>query len=684
MLQMMVLVISAAAVMGEPLTHGSGGMLIGTIPEKIVTGADGTITNYARNVLLPLKQTDIQVEMIPGVISADVRQLFYNDSSDYIEANYVFPLPDDATISEMIITINEERVVRSVVKERKEAKKTYEKAKKAGKRTALLNRNTGNMMNMKIANLAPGDSAEVHLVYFQTAVYDNGTYRLTVPTVVAPKYVPKDILVNPEKVSPARLEGIVENEGAPRLPPGVASDHHFSFSASFSGIEVAKVTSPSHKLTVTQSDDSLQTDITLADAVIYPDRDVVIDISVKEPESLSASFLTSGSDGDYYTTAAIVPAFDCDTVEDTGPREVVFIIDTSASMSGTPLNQAKEGIVKAMRYLRPQDHFSILEFNSEFNALLTYAVADELNLESAEKLVGDLRACGGTEFLPVINHVLDQKPADGEKRVVIFLTDGQSCQEDEVLRRIMVDKTGTRFFPVSIGSSPNMSLLRKMAEMGRGTVTSIVNEKGIADAIEVLFAKLQKPVMTDIDVKLVNSVGDKIDGIIFPTVFPDVFAGMPVKCNIYHKELNDVQLILTGTTGGERKVIRCPIPSRVIGTDAVSQMFGQAVINDLNSQLLVSEGEDERKLIEEAILDTALEFQLVCKYTSRVAVEELIEKQPDGKLRYVPVPLHTPKGMLESTAMNDVEHLLTGLGLLIVAAMLLLAAVRLRGFAVCK
>ena len=227
------LIAVAAFAQSNDMKHGAGGMMIGTVLEKVVGGGSGVVTNAARTVLLPLKQTDIQVEMIPGVISADVRQLFFNDSSEYIEANYVFPLPEDATISEMVIIINEERVVRSVVKERKEAKKTYEEAKKAGKRTALLNRNTGDLMNMKIANLAPGDSAEVHLVYFQSTQFDNGTYRLSVPTVVAKKYVPPEIWNNPELVEPERLEGIVENASAPRLPPGVASDHLFSILLEF-------------------------------------------------------------------------------------------------------------------------------------------------------------------------------------------------------------------------------------------------------------------------------------------------------------------------------------------------------------------------------------------------------------------------------------------------------------------
>jgi len=655
--------------------YGAGGMMVGTVPEKIVSGSEGTMTNLSQTVLLPLKHTDIAVEMIPGVISADVRQLFFNDSSEYIEANYVFPLPDDATISEMIVTINEDRVVRSVVKERAEAKKTYEEAKKAGKRAALLNRNTGSMLNMKIANLAPGDSAEVHLVYFQETVYDNGVYHLTVPTVVAPQYIPKEIRDDPSSVPLSKLEAIVENLQAPRLPPGVASDHHFTFSAVFSGMKVRRITSPSHALVITDSPaDPLLANITLADTLCYPDRDVVIDIAVEDPESMSASFLTSQLGDSFYTVASVVPTFEIAPAKLVRNREVVFVIDTSGSMGGDSINQAKRGIISALKYLKPQDRFSILEFNSDFRSLIEYEEANQYNLALAEQLVGELQSNGGTEFLPVIKHILARRVADNEQRMVVFLTDGQSCQEDDVLRTIMGDSSGTKFFPISIGSSPNSALLRKMAEMGRGCLTCICDIKGIANAIEILFSKLQNPVMTDIEAQLVDEWGAPVESEIYPGVFPDVFAGLPVKCNIFHKSPGNVYLKLIGNFAGEQRTLKYRLPAQSIDSPAVAQIFGQSRISDLEAQLLIADNADERKLITEAILETALDFQLVCQYTSRVAVEELIEKQPDGELRYVPVPLHTPNGMLESTATNDWLQLLIGAMLLMAATALLVTA----------
>jgi len=667
---------AAVAVAGQTRanSHGAGGMMVGTVRQRTAASIhDGLMAGSAETVLMPLKQTDIAIEMIPGVISADVRQLFFNDSGEYIEASYIFPMPEDATISEMIVTINEERVIRSTVQERKEAAQTYAAAKKAGQRTALLTRNAGNMLNIKIANLAPGDSAEVHLVYFQSAAYDNGVYHLTVPTVMEPQYIPQEIRRDPLPVPLFQMEAIIASLQASRLPPGVASDHHFSFKATFSGMELSQVTSPSHAIAVTSSAIApYLTDITLADTFNYPDRDVVLALAVKDPEGVSASFLTSELGDSFYTVASVVPVFDMVPGGQSVPREFIFVVDTSGSMAGESLEQAKRGIISALKYLKPSDSFSILEFNSDYSELISKAAAEQKNIVKAEGLVNALVSEGGTEFLPVMEYVLGSRGTADKQRLVLFLTDGQSSREDEVLRKIMADRSGTKIFPISIGPSPNTALLQKMAEMGRGCLTGIRDLNGIADSIESLFAKLQHPVMTDIAARLVDEAGSPVVSEIYPSVFPDIFAGLPVRCTIRHNALKNLYLQLNGTLAGEQRELRYRLPDQPTGSAAVAQIFGQAQITDLESLLLIAENPSERELIEGAILQTALDFQLVCRYTARVAVEELIEKLPDGVLRYVPVPLHTPRGMLEGTASGDWQQLLIGALLLMAATALLI------------
>ena len=180
--------------------------------------------------------------------------------------------------------------------------------------------------------------------------------------------------------------------------------------------------------------------------------------------------------------------------------------------------------------------------------------------------------------------------------------------------------------------------------------------------------------MTDIELKLVDGRGVELDAEIYPTVFPDLFAGLPVKCNIRHRQIAGVSLVMTGVSRGMRQEMRCPLADNIITSDAVAQMFGQALINDLESQMLVADSDAERKMIKDVIVRNALDFQLVCQYTSRVAVEELIERLPDNTIRYVPVPLHTPHGVLESTATGDFAQLLAGGCLLLLAAGLFVSA----------
>ena len=87
--------------------------------------------------MIPLVHTDATLDVRGLVAAATVTQHYENLSSIPIEAVYVFPLPHDAAVYDMEIRIGS-RIIRSRIREREEAKRSYEAAKSAGKRTALV------------------------------------------------------------------------------------------------------------------------------------------------------------------------------------------------------------------------------------------------------------------------------------------------------------------------------------------------------------------------------------------------------------------------------------------------------------------------------------------------------------------------------------------------------------------
>src|SRR4051812_737886 len=138
---------------------------------------------------VPLVHTDVAVDVRGLVAAATVTQQYANDSSAPIEAVYVFPLPHDGAVYDMEIRVSD-RVIRSVIREREEAKRVYQAAKSAGKRAALVEQERPNIFTTSVANIMPGDRIDVRLRYVQSLRWEDGRIRLTIPTVVGPRYIP--------------------------------------------------------------------------------------------------------------------------------------------------------------------------------------------------------------------------------------------------------------------------------------------------------------------------------------------------------------------------------------------------------------------------------------------------------------------------------------------------------------
>src|SRR5207245_10125250 len=138
---------------------------------------------------VPLVHTDVVLDVRGCVVAATVTQQYANNTNEPIEAVYVFPLPHDAAVYDMEIRIGN-RVIRSVIREREEAKRAYESAKSEGKRAALVEEERPNIFTASVANLMPGDHIDVRLRYVQPLRWEDGRSRLVFPMVVGPRYIP--------------------------------------------------------------------------------------------------------------------------------------------------------------------------------------------------------------------------------------------------------------------------------------------------------------------------------------------------------------------------------------------------------------------------------------------------------------------------------------------------------------
>ena len=361
---------------------------------------------------IPLLHTDAAIDVRGLVASATVTQQYANSSAMPVEAIYVFPLPHDAAVYDMEIRIGN-RVIKSVVREREEAKRVYTQAKSEGKRAALLEQERPNIFTASVANIMPGDHIDVRMRYVQPLRWEAGKMRMVFPMVVGPRYIPgtqavghlgNGLGLDTNAVPDAsRITPFVRN-------PDSRSGHDISVSVDLDpGFDSAIVQSISHQINVRRLDHGRQR-VELATGVTIPNKDFILEVQNAESKQPRVSLFlspTAETGETHFLLAAFPPSA---PPKQRMPMEMLYMIDVSGSMEGTSIEQARGALLQALDTLMPTDRFGILAFSSgygEFAAEPLPATAD--NLAAARHYVQNLQAGGGTEMLPALLHLM-RKP----------------------------------------------------------------------------------------------------------------------------------------------------------------------------------------------------------------------------------------------------------------------------------
>ncbi len=591
---------------------------------------------------VPLIHTDAKVDVRGLVASATVTQQYANSSDAPIEAVYIFPLPHDAAVYDLEIRIGN-RVIRSVIHEREQAKRVYEAAKSEGKRAALLEQERPNIFTASVANIMPNDQISVRVRYVQPLKWEDGRLRLVFPMVVGPRYIPgtqaidhagsgwaADTNAVPDA---SRITPVVRN---PESRPG----HDISVSVDLeTGFEAAAVESVSHEVNVRRLGDGRQ-HVELLGGTTLPNRDFVLEIRQAEStQAKTALFLSSG--GDSGETHFLLTAFP-PTVQPSErmPVEMLYMIDVSGSMQGTSIEQARAALLQALDRLRPNDRFGILQFNNGYQEFAPWPMAASAqNVAGAREYVRRLQAGGGTEMLPALRHLMTKPEIPGYLRHIVLLTDGDLGNEEEIIAAMRRDLGGARLYTVAIGSAPNLFLATKMAQFGRGTSTHVADINEIEEQMTQLFEKIESPVLTDLKVSF--------DGVevtdTFPQRLPDLFVGQPVVIYGRIAKGRVGTAHLSGRAGDE--IFQSSVAfdtGRATFHPGITTLWARQKVEELMDRWRES-NEEQQTEIRSSVIAHAIRYRLVTRFTSLVAVEEKIVN-PGGGSNAVSVTNELPAG----------------------------------------
>lgn len=596
--------------------------------------AFGVTADGSRHVPVPLESTEVVLDVKPGLIEAQVTQTFVNRADVALEATYLYPLPDRATVTDFELRYPN-HTVRSEVREKAAAQAAYDAAKATGKKTALLEQRDPTLFSTAVANFLPGERVEVVLRFVQPLPLTAEAIEVRFPMVTSERYFPPDFVSG----------GVGDAKGNPsRRPPDLVAEHHvYAFDIQVAGLPVKRFGS-SHPIR-TQSLGSApeRYSVALEQNITIPDRDFVLRMELRPGVALQPTVVAQHTaTGDYGLVTFFPPRRRPESVV-RPPRDVLFLIDRSGSMAGARLDSAKLGLEGCLDALEPQDRFQMVAFDDSYAFYrVEWTPAEPEEIATAHRYVRKLEIRGGTQLQPALSAALDVFERGDRQQILILLTDGDVGNGSALLNLVERKIGQIRLFALGIGPEPNATLLRQVAELGRGQARFIADDAGVARELGDLFATLDAPVLTEPRVKLLDAQGQEIEHTTFPERLPDVFYGRPVQMVYRSTKGAPAAIAIEAVENRQPVARRLALEATTLRGDALEKEFGRRLFDDTGAMLRRATTDDERALVRKEMLATALQFQLVTELTSRVAVDDRVVRDPNAPLATEPVAQYVP------------------------------------------
>lgn len=365
----------------------------------------------------PLKHTDVRAEIIGFVARTTVRQIFENDTGRKIEAVYTFPLPQNAAVDAMVLEVGPRRIV-GEIRERAEARAIYEAAVKAGHVAALLDQERPNIFTQAVANIEPGATITIEVRFAEMLKFDEGFFEWVFPMVVGPRYIPGggSALAPGQRGTDTPQVPDGSKITPPVTPKGTRAGHDIAVQVTIdAGQPIYDLSSTQHEIDVVDAKHSAgaaddtphRVTIRLRNEAEIPNRDFILRYRLATDEIGDAFLVHEDEHGRFFTLVLQPPQRVAPAQR--VPRELIFVLDTSGSMHGYPIEKSKELMRRMLATMGPRDTFNIITFAGHTAVLWDQPrPATRENVAAATTFVNTLRGGGGTEMMKAIEAALVQ------------------------------------------------------------------------------------------------------------------------------------------------------------------------------------------------------------------------------------------------------------------------------------
>lgn len=449
------------------------------------------------------KSVALNAVQITGTLAFEALQItsiqkYLNDSGKNAELIYTFPLPENATVYDFTAKIGGTSVL-GMVMEREQAFKEYDQAIRKGDSPVLLESVRPNIFQISLGQIDTNEEIEISLSYFQEIKNIDTEMRLSIPLVVAPRFIPGKPLG--DKLGPGTA---VPTDRVPDAdfisPPMCETGYLATICLHVHGnTPISSIISPSHNINIERKNECSAT-ITLKENNTRMNRDLVLNLRL-EGETAPRIIYWKNPYDEYFAYITYTP--ELPIIEKRQPKEYIFLIDISGSMEGRKLQHAADAILICLRNLDEGDFFNLLAFESEKHAFAPKSLPyNQENLDKASAWVKNLRAMGGTNILPAVQFALKQ--AGSLPKVVMLVTDGQVGNENEIINYVRKRNQNVCLFSLGFDTAVNSHFINKIAEAGNGFAEFYYPGESLKDKMLRHFARINASCMDNVKFSLPN------------------------------------------------------------------------------------------------------------------------------------------------------------------------------------
>lgn len=583
--RLLILAGAALAALVLPAICGADGLIIIDDPPAVVPG-------HFRFSPLEVSFHRVTVTVNGLVAETTVDQEFYNPNRERLEGTYVFPLPQGAQIDKLFLDIGGKMTEAELLPADK-ARALYEDIVRRMKDPALLEYVGRGAFKLRVYPIEPMSGKRIRIRYTQLLKSDSGTAEYTYP-------------LNTEKFSSAPVKDV-------------------SVKVTLDGSEPLKsVYSPTHPAEIRRDGDRRAV-VGWEGRNVWPDTDFKVVFS-RTANPLGIDLVTSrqpGEDG-YFMLLASPGIAPTGQVQ---PKDVGFVLDTSGSMAGPKLEQAKKALLFCLANLGTDDRFEIIRFSTESEPLFGSLVpADAAHLSQARSFVEDLRPIGGTAIEDALADARKLRPSDsgdGRPYTVIFLTDGiptiGETREDALVDSIRGVSRSTRVFTFGIGSDVNAHLLDRIASETRAASQYVLAQEDIEVKVSSFYSKIRDPVLSNLSLSFTNP-SIRVTRVM-PSSLPDLFNGDQLVVFGRYSGSGHAAVKISGTFNGKPREFAADVdfPDRTTGDSFVPRLWAARRVGWLLDEMRMH---GESSELKDEVIRLARAFAIVTPYTAYLVLED--------------------------------------------------------------